>query len=95
MLTTPFLCEDYSQYTGLRAGSELVTANFEYDFLNRFRDTGLPEMPKIFYKARQAFDLKKMGLGEEDEDEFWDCPVEGLKRHDSKGFQDGHMRFTR
>jgi hypothetical protein len=73
----------------------LVTANFERDFLERLGQTELRDRTKALYKARQEFDLIKMGIGDDDEPEFWDCPVEGLIRKMDKGFQDGHMRFSR
>jgi len=82
-------------FIGLRAGSELVTANFERDFLERFRQTGLPQTAKILHKARQEFDLIKTGVGDYDEPEFWDCPVEGLAQDEGKGFLVGLMRFSR
>jgi hypothetical protein len=72
-----------------------VTAEFEVDFLERFKGTELEVTTKALYRARQAFDSIKMGIGEDDEPKFWDCPVEGLARHEGKHFQDGHMRFLR
>ncbi len=80
---------------GLSAGSELVTAKFELDFLERFRQTKLRGTTKALYRARKEFDFIKMGVGEDDEPEFWDCPVEGLLREEGTDFQDGYMRFTR
>jgi hypothetical protein len=71
-----------------------VTARFEEDFLKLFRETGLQDMTKALHKARQAFDSIKMGVGEDDEPEFWDCPVDGLVRN-GKNFRDGKMRFAR
>jgi hypothetical protein len=73
----------------------LVTAKFERDFLRRFEQTELYDTRKALYKARREFDFIKMGIGEDDEPPYWDCPVECLTRDEDKGFQDGHMRFSR
>lgn len=72
-----------------------MTAKFELDFLERFKETEFQVTTKTLYKARQAFDSIKMGVGEDDEPEFWDCPVEGLFQDEDKSFQDGHIRFSR
>ena len=72
-----------------------MTAKFECDFLRRFRETNLSGIAKALYKARQAFDSMKMGVGEDDETDSWDCPVDGLFRDENKAFQDGLMRFSR
>ena len=80
---------------GLKAGSELVTDQFELDFLKYYEESGLHDKTKALHKARQEFDLIKMGVGEDDEPEFWDCPVEGLTRLENTNFHDGQMRFTR
>jgi hypothetical protein len=48
-----------------------------------------------FHYARQAFDVRKMDIGSDNEEEFWLCPVEGLKYSEKNAFRDGHMFFTR
>jgi hypothetical protein len=90
---------NYLQCIGLNAGSELVTASFERAFENRFRQSTLPMTTTVFYKAlykaRQAFNLRKMSVGNSDEDEFWFCPVDGLKRDDLHDFVENRMKFTK
>lgn len=72
-----------------------MTAKFELDFLEQFKGTEFQVTTKALYRARQAFDSIKMGIGEDDEPEFWDCPVEGVSRYDGECFKDGHVRFLR
>jgi hypothetical protein len=91
----PRFLRNHLQCIGLPAGSELVTAAFERNFLERFRQTGLPETTEVLYRARRAFDLRKMAVGDVDEDKFWECPANGLKRDQPNKFTDGGMLFTR
>ena len=84
MSFTPPL-RNYLQYIGINAGSELVTANFERHFLEHLKGTKLPGMTQVLFKARQAFDLRKMQVGEDDEDESWELPGQWFKERFHKG----------
>lgn len=73
----------------------MVTANFERDFLRRLKQMGLTGSTRVLYNARQAFDLRKMDVGADGEEEYWNCPVAGLKQEEGTPFPDGFMQFTR
>ena len=85
----------YLHLIGLQAGSEVAAAAFRHDFRTRLDRARFQVSPMVFHHAQQAFDVRKMEIGTDNEDELWLCPVEGLKHSGKHAFRDGHMLFTR
>lgn len=72
----------------------MVTEEFIKDFQDRLKSAGIPISSQLIYKARKAFDDKKLRIGEERPEPRWSIEVNGLIRDDSKNFGEGRMWFT-
>jgi hypothetical protein len=80
--------------SGLTAGSQVVTEEFIRDFQRRLEDAKFEITPQLYYKARKAFNERKLSVGEELPEPRWSIEMIGLARDDNRNFAEGRMWFT-